>query len=84
MSGEIPQSNALLEASADGPGASLAELFSRDPEGLQAQDRKIIIEAMRAHRARLEKAESEGKSAPRVKAADLLRAAPKDVGDMGL
>lgn len=50
MTGEIPQSNALSEATTD----SLAELFSRDPEGLTRQDRDRIIESLRAQRARIE------------------------------
>lgn len=64
--GQIPQSAALEEAD---PG-SLAELMSRDPEGFSAQDRGRIISALRADRARREKAEAEagagGKRAPRA------------------
>lgn len=84
-SGSIPQSQALLEASTPSPEASLAEVMSRDPEGYSAQDRRVIIEAMRAQRARLEKAEAEGKLTPRAtKASELSKKAPRDAGDLGL
>ena len=59
--GLIPQSQLLAEASED----SLSELFSRDPEGFQRQDRDLIVKALRAQRARFELAEAEGKKAPR-------------------
>ncbi len=65
MENEIPQSDALAEATTD----SLAVLFSRDPEGLSRQDRDAIIRALREHRARIASADA---SKP-VKAA---RAAP--------
>lgn len=85
MTGTIPQSTALLEASFDGPEASLTEVMSRDPEGYSVQDRRVIIEAMRAQRARLEKAELEGKSAPRAsRGSDLSKVATRDAGDLGL
>lgn len=54
--GQIPQSQALTEASEQ----SLAELFSRDPEGYQRQDRRQLVAALREHRARLEAAEASG------------------------
>lgn len=82
---QIPQSSALSEASAEGPAASLSELFSRDPEGLLRRDRDQIIEALRADRARREKAEAEGKGAkPRGAKVELSKIAPKSAGDMGL
>jgi len=61
LSGQIPQSQLLAEASED----SLSELFSRDPEGFTRQDRDQIVKALRAQRARFELAEAEGKKAPR-------------------
>ena len=61
LSGQIPQSQLLAEASED----SLSELFSRDPEGFTRQDRDQIVKALRAQRARFELAETEGKKAPR-------------------
>lgn len=54
--GQIPQSEALAEADFQ---TSLAELMSRDPEGFSAQDRGRIIQALRADRARREKAEQD-------------------------
>ena len=54
--GVIPQSDALTQATTD----SLAELFSRDPEGFQAQDRKRLVAALREQRARWEAAEASG------------------------
>ena len=45
---EVPQSSALAEATVD----SLAELFSRDPEGLQKADRARIVKALREQRVR--------------------------------
>ncbi len=55
-SGQIPQSPALGEVSED----SLAELFSRDPEGFQAQDRQRLVAALREQRKRWETAEASG------------------------
>lgn len=54
--GEIPQSDALAEATTD----SLAVLFSRDPEGLSRQDRDAIIRALREQRARVAAVEAAG------------------------
>lgn len=85
MSGEIPQSDALKEAS---EGDSLAEVMSRDPEGLSRQDRDRIIEALRAQRARIAQAEASGTKVPRAaKAADkipLSKVATKPLDEMGL
>lgn len=53
--GKIPESNALAEADLTG----LSELMSRDPEGFSQQDRARIISALRADRARREKADSD-------------------------
>ncbi len=61
--GEIPQSDALAEATTD----SLAVLFSRDPEGLARQDRDAIIRALREQRGRVEAADgSKPTRAPRA------------------
>jgi hypothetical protein len=57
--GEIPQSNALAEASAD----SLAELLNRDPEGYSLQDRGRIVAAYRDLRAKMERSTAEAATA---------------------
>lgn len=82
MAAEIPQSTVLAEAAPD----SLAELFSRDPEGLSRQDRSRIIEALRAQRARVEAAEkaSGGKRSGGLGKVPLSDVATKSVDDMGL
>ena len=81
---EIPQSSALAEANPD----SLAELFSRDPEGLSRQDRDRIVEALRTQRARVAQAEASGggKKAAGAGASKspLLAKATRSVDDMGL
>ena len=59
MSGEIPQSSALAEASAD----SLAELLNRDPEGYSLQDRGRIVAAYRDLRAKMERSTAEAAAA---------------------
>lgn len=56
MTGQIPQSTALSEALPD----SLSELYSRDPEGFQRQDRDAIVRSLRAQRERLRAAELAG------------------------
>lgn len=82
---EIPQSTALREAS---ESDSLAEVMSRDPEGLSRQDRNRIIEALRAQRARIAAAEAAGTKVPRAqKKADkipLSSTATKPLDEMGL
>lgn len=82
---EIPQSDALKEAS---ESDSLAEVMSRDPEGLSRQDRDRIIEALRLQRERIAKAEAAGTKLPRAaKAADkipLSKIATKPLDEMGL
>lgn len=82
---EIPQSSALKEAS---EGDSLAEVMSRDPEGLSRQDRDRIIEALRAQRARIAAAEAAGIKVPRAaKSAEkivLSKVADKNLDEMGL
>lgn len=82
---QIPQSQALTEASAEGPAASLSELFSRDPEGLLRRDRDQIIEALRADRAKREAAVAAGLVKPKAaKPSELSKIAPKAAGDIGL
>lgn len=82
---EIPQSTALKEAS---ESDSLAEVMSRDPEGLSRQDRDRIVTALREQRARVAAAEAAGTKLPRAaKAADkipLSKVATKDLTEMGL
>lgn len=81
---EIPQSAALHEAS---EGDSLAEVMSRDPEGLSRQDRDRIIEALRAQRARIASAEAAGIKPKTAKSADkvmLGTVAAKPLDEMGL
>ncbi len=80
----IPQSDALREAS---EGDSLAEVLSRDPEGLSRQDRDRIVEALRAHRARIAAAEAAGVKPKTAKSADkipLTTVAAKPLDEMGL
>jgi len=57
---QVPQSNALKEASVD----SLAELLSRDPEGYSRQDLDRVIAAMREQRARMALANAEKAAQP--------------------
>lgn len=82
----LPQSTALSEASAEGPAASLSELFSRDPEGLLRRDRDQIIAALRTDRVRREAAEAAGATKPKAEKAGqtLLKTTPKPAGDLGL
>lgn len=54
--GEIPQSNALAEASPE----SLGELLSRDPFGYSRQDRDRVVADLRAMRAKWAAAEAVG------------------------
>lgn len=81
MTGETPQSKALAEAKPD----SLAELWSRDPEGYTRQDRDRTVAALREQRKRFEAAEAAEKpratKAQRVK--DLL-ATTASAEDLGL
>lgn len=82
MTGIIPQSTALAEATVD----SLTEVMSRDPEGYSPQDRDRIIEALRAQRARIAAADAAGEKRPSGKApkVQLGLAAGKSVDDLGL
>lgn len=85
MPAEIPQSDALKEATV---GDSLAEVMSRDPEGLSRQDRDRIIAALREQRARIAAAEASGVKVPRAaKQADkipLATVATKNLDEMEL
>lgn len=79
---QLPQSNALAEATVD----SLAEVMSRDPEGLSRQDRNRIVEALRAQRQRLQIADAEAptkaRKAPKssVPLTTIAGANPEDLG----
>jgi len=81
--GDIPQSNALAEASPD----SLSELLSRDPMGFQKQDRQAIVAALRAQRVKWEAAEAAAASKPKAPRGSMAvaktlvaSAAPEDLG----
>lgn len=69
MTGEIPQSLALREASP----SSLDELFSRDPEHYSTQDLDRIVHALREQRERWAKTEAE----PKSRAVRAVKAAPR-------
>lgn len=83
--GEIPSSEALAEA---GASESLLDLLSKDPFGLQRQDRDKVVAALRAQRARWEEAEAQGGN--KVKATKVTSNAvqslltQKKAGDLGL
>lgn len=81
--GQIPQSDALKEASLD----SLSELFSRDPEGYSKQDLAQVVLAMRAQRDRLaQAAEEKPAKAPRGSGPKAVATLQSKVGagDLGL
>lgn len=83
MTGVIPQSNALSEATPE----SLGELLSRDPEGYQKQDREKIVKALRAQREKWAAAEASGtrQRATKVPTAELkLSSAIGSADDIGL
>ncbi len=83
--GEIPSSEALAEA---GASESLLDLLSKDPFGLQRQDRDKVVAALRAQRVRWEEAEASGAS--KVKSTKVTSNAVqslltgKKAGDLGL
>lgn len=79
---QIPQSSALAEADTD----SLAEVMSRDPEGLQRQDRNRIVLALREMRARFEKSEAEAPSRAKAKGTVSMKqtASQSNAEDLGL
>jgi hypothetical protein len=82
MSGVIPQSTALAEASPD----SLSELMSRDPEGFSRQDLDRLVEALRAQRVRWQAAEAEAQASgkrPNVRQPKVT-ASPASASDLGL
>lgn len=82
--GEIPQSEALAEASPE----SLLEILSRDPFGFQRQDRDKVIAVLRAQRVKWELAEASGKKSPAAAKvtsnAALSLLTQKKAGDLGL
>ena len=69
MTGTIPQSNALAEASSN----SIAELLSKSPP-YTPEDRKEIVRRLREQRVRWEAAEAAGKApkSPKATAASLV------------
>jgi hypothetical protein len=78
----LPLSNAIAEASPE----SIAELFSRDPEGYAQQDISRIIAELRTARERWAKAEAEkgiggtrAKPSPKTIPA-ILASKPSDIG----
>jgi hypothetical protein len=78
--GTIPQSPALAEANGD----SLAELFSRDPEGYTSQDLAKVVAALREQRVRWAAAEAAGATkAPTATKAKTLVSVAK-AADLGL
>jgi hypothetical protein len=84
MTGVIPQSNALAEASPE----SLSELMSRDPEGYQSQDIKRIVAELRAQRERWARAEGEkpggsakAKTTPKA-ITEILKQSPKTLDEL--
>lgn len=79
-SGQLPQSNALGEAQADG----LAEFMSRDPEGYSQQDMDRLIEALRGQRQRQQAAEAAGAKRPPKGDKGLLTKSPASAEDLGL
>ena len=81
--GEIPQSPALAEASAD----SLSDLFSRDPETLSQTDFDRLISVLRAQRERWQATEAEAQAKPKrasAKAAGLVSSTTRSIEDLGL
>ena len=60
----IPQSFALAEASPD----SLAELLNRDPESYTKRDLAVVVDGLRAQRARWAASEQEKASRPKERA----------------
>ena len=81
--GEIPQSNALAEASPD----SLSDLFSRDPETLSTSDFDRLISVLRAQRERWQASEAEAQSKPKrasAKASGLVSSTSKSIEELDL
>lgn len=73
----IPQSTALTEANPN----SLAELFSRDPEGYSSQDIDQVITEMRLMRAKWEATEGQVKPVKAKEPAKLQsQASAEDLG----
>ena len=63
MTGTIPTSDALREASAE----SLDELMNRSPEEYTDEDLDRVIGVFRAQRQRFADAEAAGRAAPKVR-----------------
>lgn len=79
--GQLPQSLALAEASAD----SLTEFFSRDPEGFTRQDRDRMVMLLQEQRARWEAADAASPTKPkRVSAAGASLITNAKAEDLGL
>lgn len=81
--GDIPQSQALTEVS---NVDSLAELFSRDPEGFQEQDLARVVAAYRLMREKWQAGEAAKpeKIAGGKGKAELIKQTPKSAEDIGL
>lgn len=79
MTGTIPSSDALLEASP----TSITDYLSKDPFEMTDGDRKAIVQNLREQRKRWEAAEAAGRSPKTPKAAKSL-ATDKSLGDLGL
>lgn len=79
MPSDIPQSDALAEATTD----SLSELFSRDPFGLSRIEFSRQIEALRAQRVKWE-ASDQAKPQRAAKAAVKSLVASANAEDLGL
>lgn len=86
MTGQIPQSTALAEASPE----SLADLMSRDPQGFSRLDRDRIVEAYRLQRKRFAEADQEASSSgkrvslPKAAKAPLPSISSANPDDLGL
>jgi hypothetical protein len=82
MSGPIPQSTVLAEATVED---SFPELMSRDPEGYQAQDLARIVEALRAQRARWAEVEAAQAAKPKGAArSPKVTSAAQQADELGL
>lgn len=86
MTGLLPQSNALAEASPE----SLTDLMSRDPQGYAKLDRDRITEFYRAQRKRFAEADQEAAATgkrvalPRSPKAPLPSVSDANPEDLGL
>lgn len=78
--GQIPQSQALVEAQVD----SLSELMSRDPEGYTKQDLDRIILVLREQRVRWQAAEASGRGPAAARANSKALSTKASMEDLGL